>query len=141
MLKCSLCGTDRKKYVVYDLPCGQVTLCKSCLSLGMRSPSGTLITRTQETLSLPSLGFPASLCDRRYCDAASAEGWAIVDGTDPEVDVITSHYYSALLHRYFIPTGQWLKDVSVEPVECFRRSCANIRDYYMQWLKARGAIS
>lgn len=106
---------------------------------GMRNVSGSIICR--DTVIAPPrlvLGLTIDTLPSEFVQAAADEGWIVqsVLGWEPtDEDVIVSeHIGKAMVNRWFAPTGKWAKDVSLSQVECFRRSCVNIRDYYAVFL-------
>lgn len=142
-MDCACCGVPvggDKKYVLYALigQTKQVCLCKGCLVRGsMRAASGSIVTR-DDILQAPRLAFPFRQQEpnrAEFCKVAREQGW-LTHGVSSECVVIEEHYSQALMNNYFNGEG-WTKKVSKTPLECFKSSCANIRDCYPQWLELR----
>ena len=150
MMNCSVCeaavGKD-KKYVCYITKRGQITLCTSCISKGMRKGSGGIVAK-QGVIAKPNFVFRGG--DEAACRIAADEGWKMVisepfdyrQGLSFENDlaewVIGGHWVAAQDKYWFGSNGKWNKDVSMHVHECFRRSCQNIRDYFGMWIRTEG---
>ena len=136
-MDCQCCGVpvgEERKYVLFALrgQTKQVALCKGCLFRGNRAPTGSIIT-AQDVVDPPKLAFRLKSNRADFCKAARDEGW-LTQGVPSDAVVIETHYEQALMHNYFVPGQGWKKNVNRTPVECFKRSCANIRDNYPEWL-------
>ena len=136
-MDCQCCGAQvgpDKKYVVFALKHGvnQVAICKGCMVIGMRAESGSIIVNKKVVMQ-PKLAFPYKSNRAEFCKVARKEGW-LTQSIPGDAVEIEAHLKQALIGNYFVPGEGWRKNVSIASVECFRRSCANIRDYYPQWL-------
>lgn len=140
-MKCDVCESavgNEQKYVCYITKKGQITLCTSCISKGMRKGSGAILTK-DEMYSKPVLVFNGR--DERAGQIAEDENWNvnIFDFASDEVKwVIEEHWVRAQDHYWFCGDGQWKKDVTMKVYECFRRSCQNIRNYLGVWVATKG---
>lgn len=135
-MKCECCGEELggdKNYVLYALrgEARHVRLCKACMMLGMRAPSGSIIA-DKEVIDPPKLAFPFKSNRAEYCKVAREEGW-LTNSLPGNAVVIDTHYEQALVNNYFDGL-QWRKNLAKTSVECFRRSCKNIKEFYPQWL-------
>ena len=136
-MQCDVCENqvgDEQKYVCYITKRGQITLCTSCISKGMRKGSGGIVTKTA-ILPKPVLVFSGGGDIATLI--AEEEGWQKSLG-EQDAWQISRHWVMALDHYWFGSNGKWFKDVSMSVTDCFRRSCRNIRDYFGMWLKTEG---
>lgn len=136
-MDCQCCGTQvggDKNYVIFALRgAKQAALCKACMMIGMRAPSGSTVTHDKKVVQQPKLAFPYRPNRAEFCKAAREEGW-ITQSLPGDAVVIEAHYDQALINNYFVPGEGWKKNMSRTSLDCFKRSCANIRDYYPEWL-------
>ncbi len=139
-MHCNVCEQqvgDEQKYILYITKRGQVTLCTSCISKGMRKGSGAIVTKNG-IFAKPVLVFNGG--DEMALLIAGEEGWQ-KQSTEEGADEwrITRHWAMATNHYWFGSNGKWTKDVSMHAHECFRRSCWNIRDYLGMWIETEGS--
>ena len=143
-MRCDICENqvgDEQKHVCYITKRGQVTLCTSCISKGMRKGSGAIV-RKQGVIAKPVLVFVGGDAEARRI--AEAEGWVpVTTGTyqyveDSQTWPMDTHWCMAQNHYWFARDGEFKKNVNWPVYDCFRVSCQNIRDYFGVWLTARG---
>jgi hypothetical protein len=141
-MNCAVCGEsvgENKKFICYIAQSGQVTLCTSCITKGVRKGSGSIVTK-DGVIPKPSLVFASS--NKEVCEIAMAEGWTAIPGENytagPDEQHVQIHWEKAQQKYWFSGDGEWEKAVSLSVHECFRRSCRNIRDYYGVWMRTAG---
>ncbi len=130
MRQCNICGKDKQKYMIFEatlMPNHQLIVCTSCAMCGMKSGNG--IIAKDGVMAMPPLMFDQML-PNEFIEVALEEGWK----PGPADVAINKPYTAALNHRWFTPSGTWAFNPSTPATHNFRKSCQNIRDYYLSWL-------
>jgi len=140
-MNCDVCSEqvgEDKKYIAYITKRGQITLCTSCITKGVRNGSGSIVS-VNGVISKPTFMFAGR--DAEACEIAESEGWGTTLSATKESPIdewrISEHWKMAQKHYWFCQDGEWYKDVSISGYDCFRKSCQAIRDYFGVWLESK----
>ncbi len=142
---CDICREEiaKGKHVMLDAtPKAVINVCKKCVVHALRAPDhatiakGGLIELPQLVFAIQDRGKFIILGEKDFCDIAMECGWVLTP-TDEYYRCIVQHYFQSLNHRWWVITGDWAFEGNLNPRECFRKSCNNIRDYYAIWERSQ----
>ena len=150
-MTCDVCKRDvgsAQKYTTYYLPKQriQVRVCTSCLVKGINNVFCIVSENPAEAdgstlvVKEPELVFHMDDWEeipgyQDFRDTAMRCGWrtTVNPKFGTEFELIVEHYHKAHQCYWFTASGRWARDVTVPPLECFRRSCVNIAENYGMW--------
>ena len=137
---CDVCRKEIKKgkHVILDpSPKPLIHICKTCIVHALQADDHATVAYGG-IIELPELVFAHKdngtniIGEKPFCDIAVECGWSLSPTTD-NYKCIFEHYFQSINQRWWAGIGEWIFNGALTPIECFRKSCVNIKQNYSVW--------